>query len=100
MGDDSTAGMATSFLRLQVVMVPLVLVLAAAGWLLDVAGMRDEPLANTLAVCLGLYGVIAPVSWLRHAHWGRHDKPAWLFLLMAMAWAFASLGAMVWLLSR
>ena len=92
--------MATSFLRHQVVMVPLVLVLAVSGWLLDVAGMRDESLGSTLAVGMGLYAVIAPLSWLRHSQWGRHDRPAWLFLLLAMVWAFASLGVLVWLLSR
>ena len=43
-----------------------------------------------LLVGIGLLFVLGPLLWLRFEAYGRHDRPFWIFLGLALVWLAVS----------
>ena len=70
--------------------VPLALVAVLGMWALDVDGMRSYGIGPVLLVGLGFVFVVGPLVWLRVEHFGRSDRPFWIFLGLSVAWLVVS----------
>ena len=80
-------------------MLPLSVSTMLVLFLLDVGGMRDLGLLETLLVGVGFVVVLGPLTWLRWSRRGRSDPAAWKFLVGAMVWAAVSLASIVALIN-
>ncbi|MGH3458295.1 hypothetical protein [Aeromicrobium sp.] len=76
-------------------MLPLSVGAMLVMFLLDLGGMRDLGLIETLLVGVGFVVVLGPLTWLRWERLGRSDPAFWWFLGGAMVWAVVSLAGIV-----
>ncbi|RYC13357.1 hypothetical protein [Nocardioides zhouii] len=96
----TTRDLFRSYVRSLRWQVPLALVVVTALWAYDYEGLRRvHGFGYALLLGLGFLFVVGPLVWLRFEHYGRNDRPFWIFLGLSLVWMAISLLVLLFVLA-